>query len=112
MWKLSEEALYNQAQQVAGSYKRQKTEISTFNPQHVFHVNGGVESLEWLDGDTLIAGCQDHALKLIDIEKSYVIKQSILTSHKVPSCMDTANGNLILMGSEDACIRLFDTRAG
>ena len=58
-----------------------------------------------------MAGCQDHAIKLIDIEKSYLIKQSIMTDHKVPTCMDTGAESLILTGCEDSIIRLYDTRA-
>jgi len=46
--------------------------------------------MEWLDGDSLVAGCGDHALKVIDIEKSYLVKQSIMTEYKVPTCLDTA----------------------
>ena len=71
-----------------------------------------MNSLSWLDGDTLVAGCEDHSIKLVDIEKSYIIKQSILTSHKVPTCMDTSSRNLILTGSEDSTIRLWDCRTG
>lgn len=109
VWKLSDETLTNQAVRV-GSLKRQKTEVSTFEPAHTFHVSGGVESLTWLNGETLVAGCQDHAIKLIDAEKSYIVKQSILTQHKVPTCIDTAQDNLVLMGSEDAILRLWDIR--
>lgn len=108
VWKLSEETLSNHAVRVGS--KRQKTEVSTFEPAHTFHVSGGVESLTWFNGDTLVAGCQDHAIKLIDAEKSYTVKQSILTQHKVATCMDTAQDNLVLMGSEDATIRLWDIR--
>ena len=111
MWRLSEDSLYNQVTKTSSS-KRQRTEVSTFQPEKVFHLNGGVESLSWLDGDTLIAGCQDHALKLVDVEKSYVVKQSIITHHKVPTCLDTSGGNLILTGCEDATIRLWDARQG
>lgn len=75
-------------------------------------MKGGVHSLCWLDGDNLVAGCGDHAIKLVDIEKSFVIKQSILTDNKVPTCIDTAQDNLILSGSEDGVIRLWDTRLG
>ena len=63
-----------------------------------------------MDGETLVAGCEDHALKVVDVEKSYIVKQSVLTQHKVPTCIDTAHGNLILSGSEDAVIRLWDLR--
>ena len=37
------------------------------------------ESLE-----ILVAGCQDHAIKLVDIEKSFMVKQSIMLEHKTP----------------------------
>ena len=92
--------------------KRQKTDISTFEPAQCIQINGGVNSLAWLDGETLIAGCEEHAIKLVDIEKSYIVKQSVLTQHKVPTCIDTSSSNLILTGSEDAIIRLWDVRTG
>ena len=57
-----------------------------------------------------MAGCQDHAIKLVDIEKSFVVKQSIMLDHKTPTCIDTGNDNIILAGCEDSIIRLFDTR--
>jgi WD40 repeat protein len=73
-------------------------------------VNGGVKSLSWLNGETLVVGCEEHAIKLIDAERGAFVKQSILTQHKVPTCMDCSQGSLILSGSEDATIRLWDTR--
>lgn len=76
----------------------------------MIQVNGGVQSLNWLDSDTIVAGCQDHAIKLVDIEKSFVVKQSIMLEHKTPTCMDTNGENLILAGCEDSVIRLYDTR--
>jgi len=83
-----------------------------FQPKEYVQVKGGVSSLTWLDGDSLVAGCGDHAIKIIDVENAYVIKQSILTDNKLPTCMDTAFGNLILAGCEDGVVRLFDTRVG
>ena len=73
-------------------------------------MNGGVSTLAWLDQSNLVAGCECHALKIIDIEKSYVVKQSILTNHKVAQCLDTSQANLILTGNEDSCIRMWDQR--
>ena len=95
---------------VDGSLKRRKVEVSTLEPSQMIQVNGGVHSLAWLDSDTLVAGCQDHAIKLVDIEKSFMVKQSIMLEHKTPTCMDTGSENLILAGCEDSVIRLFDTR--
>jgi WD40 repeat protein len=46
----------------------------------------------------------------VDIEKSFVVKQSIMLDHKTPTCLDTGSNNLILAGCEDSVIRLFDTR--
>ena len=72
-----------------------------------------MNTLNWLNGETLVAGCsRDHAIKLVDVEKSHLIKQSILTEHKVPTCLDTAQDFLALTGSEDSVIRLWDTRTG
>ena len=65
-----------------------------------------------MDNETLVAGCLDHALKVVDTVKGNVVKQSILTVHKVATCMDCAQSNLILTGCEDAVIRLWDTRQG
>jgi len=112
LWKLTNEMLSNGAVQAADSLKRQKVEAAELAPTQCIQVKGGVHSLTWLDGDNLIAGCGDHAIKIIDIEKSFVIKQSILTDNKVPTCIDTAQDNLILSGSEDGVVRLWDTRAG
>lgn len=94
--------------------KRQKVEKSAeeIQPREYVNVKGGVNSLTWLDGDNLVAGCGDHAIKVVDVENSYVIKQSILTDNKLPTCMDTAFGNMILAGCEDGIVRLFDTRVG
>lgn len=112
IWKLSEDSLSNFVTQAEGSLKRQRTDISTFAPAKYVQINGGVDSLAWLDGDNLVAGCRDHAIKIIDVEKSYVTKQSIQTEHKVPTSMDTSQDHLILTGSEDAIIRLWDCRTG
>ena len=112
MWRLTNEVLNGGAVQVEDSLKRQKVDVPELEPAQFIQVKGGVHSLGWLDGDSLVAGCGDHAIKVVDIEKSFVIKQSILTDDKVPTCMDTAFGNLILTGSEDGVIRLWDTRAG
>ena len=76
-------------------------------------MNGGVCSLDWLNGDNLVAGCQlDHAIKVVDVEKSFLVKQSLLTDHKVPTCLTTAQDHLVLAGSEDSVVRLFDARTG
>lgn len=98
--------------QAQDSLKRQKVEAVDLEPTQFIQVKGGVHSLGWLDGDNLVAGCGDHAIKVVDIEKSFVVKQSILTDNKVPTCLDTAQDNLILTGSEDGVIRLWDTRVG
>jgi WD40 repeat protein len=71
----------------------------------------GANVIAWLDSDTLVAGCQDHAIKLVDLEKTFLIKQSILTDYKLPTSMDTF-GSKILAGCEDASVRLYDTRSG
>lgn len=66
----------------------------------------------WINGGTFVAGCNDQALKIIDVENNYLIKQSILTNYKVPTCLDTSQDNLILTGCEDGIIRLWDIRSG
>lgn len=43
-------------------------------PKEYIQVKGGVSSLTWLDGDSLVAGCGDHAIKIVDVENAYVIK--------------------------------------
>lgn len=63
-----------------------------------------------MDSDTLVAGCNDHAIKLIDLEKTFLIKQSIMTDYKTPTCMDSSS-NLVLIGCEDSTLRLYDTRS-
>lgn len=71
-----------------------------------------MESLSWLSGDELVAGCRDdHAIKVVDIEKSFVIKQSIQTDYKTPCSLDTAQDSLVLAGCEDCVIRLWDLRS-
>ena len=68
--------------------------------------------INWLNGDNLVAGCMDHAIKIVDVENSHSVKQSILMEHKVATCMDTSQDYLVLTGSEDSQIRLWDTRSG
>ncbi len=66
-----------------------------------------------MNGDDLVAGCkEDHAIKIVDVEKSYVVKQSVHTNFKAPCCLDTAQDSLILAGCEDGAVRLWDVRAG
>lgn len=112
LYKLNEDSLSNMEHSISKSNKRQKTEISTFAPSQSIQINGGISTLTWLDDITLVAGCHEHAIKLVDIEKSYIVKQSILTQHKVPTCIDTSGTNLLLSGSEDSIIRLWDIRTG
>jgi WD40 repeat protein len=71
----------------------------------------GANVITWLDSDTLVAGCLDHAIKIVDIEKTFLIKQSIMTDYKVPTCIDSSE-KLVLVGCEDAVLRLYDTRSG
>jgi WD40 repeat protein len=72
----------------------------------------GANVITWLDSDTLVAGCQDHAIKLVDLEKTFLIKQSIMTDYKLPTCIDSSGANLVIAGCEDSVIRLYDTRSG
>jgi hypothetical protein len=54
LWKINEASLSNFAVQT--SAKRQKTEISSFEPTQSIQVNGA-NVITWLDSDTLVAGC-------------------------------------------------------
>lgn len=65
-----------------------------------------------MNASTFVAGCSDQALKIVDVENNYVVKQSIIMNYKVPTCLDTSQDSLILTGSEDGIIRLWDIRQG
>ena len=77
LWKLESEMM-NAAGAVesqANGLKRQKVAAATdLQPKEYIQVKGGVSSLTWLDGDSLVAGCGDHAIKIVDVENAYVIK--------------------------------------
>jgi WD40 repeat protein len=111
LWTLSEDSLLSKGAQVEGTNKRRKMESSVIKPSHFIQVHGGVESLGWMNDEVLVAGCRDHAIKLVDINKSFLVKQSLITESKVPTCLDTDLDSLILAGSEDGVVRLFDIRA-
>lgn len=72
LYRLTTENLRNQSSQKAN--KRQKTEVSTLTSSSSAQIHGGVQSLEWLDANTLVAGCQDHAIKLIDVQNQNIVK--------------------------------------
>ena len=77
LWKLESEMM-NAAGAVesqANGLKRQKVAAATdLQPKEYIQVKGGVSSPTWLDGDSLVAGCGDHAIKIVDVENAYVIK--------------------------------------
>ena len=93
------------------SNKRQRVETKQLAPHQAIQVKGGVGSLAWLDGQSLVAGCvNDHALKVLDAETAQ-ISATVLTDYKAPLAIDATQGNLIVAGCEDAILRLFDVRA-
>ena len=67
--------------------------------------------MKWSGPSKIFAGCLDHSIKLINVDRSQV-EEVLFTSHKVPTCMDTSQESTLITGHEDAVVRLWDVRSG
>ena len=72
---------------------------------------GGISSLKWVGPSKIFAACQDHTIKLVNADK-YQVEEVLFTQHKVATCLDAFNEDLLLTGHEDALIKLWDVRTG
>ena len=66
--------------------------------------------MKWLNPTHILAGCFDHSLKLINVEKN-LIEEIMLTNYKVPTAIDAIQDNVVLTGHEDCVVRLWDLRS-
>jgi WD40 repeat protein len=115
VWKLDQAILGAEsvaAQKKGAPTKRVKTsQVSNIGPAAKIHCAGGISSLKWASPNQIAAGCRDHTIKLVNVERQQV-EEVIFTSHKVPTSLDSTKGSLLLTGHEDSVIRLWDVRTG
>lgn len=67
--------------------------------------------MKWAGPSTIYAGCYDHQIKIINVDKLQ-IEEVLFTNHKVPTSIDSVQESLVLTGHEDSTIRLWDVRSG
>lgn len=117
IWKLNNYSLNQQREAVVdnktlgGPTKRVKTEgVSQLAPFARINCHGGISSLKWSGPNKIFAGCQDHNLKVINVEKQQV-EEVLFTQHKVPTCLDSSQESTLITGHEDGVVRLWDVRS-
>ena len=72
IWKLDESILNaEQVPQKKGvPTKRMKTgHVQSIGPAAKIHCTGGLSSIKWTAPNRIVAGCKDHTLKLINVER-------------------------------------------
>lgn len=80
-------------------------------PHAKVHCSGGISSLKWSEPGRIIAGCNDHSLKIVNVERQQV-DEILFTQHKVPTAIDSSKGSSLISGHEDGVVRLWDVRSG
>jgi WD40 repeat protein len=68
-----------------------------------------INCLKWINNSEIVTGGYDHAIRIFDTEKE-VLSNSIFTSNKTTTCIDSMKDNIIV-GCEDHHIRLWDIRS-
>lgn len=85
--------------------------VQNIGPAVKIHCSGGVSTLKWTSPNQIAAGCKDHSIKLINVER-HQVEEILFTSHKVPTTIDSSKESTLLTGHEDSVIRLWDVRSG
>lgn len=67
-----------------------------------------INSVCWIDNNTVVTGSSDHSLKLVDVEKLEGI-QTIKTKDSITTSIDYCH-NTLLTSHEDGFIRMWDFR--
>ena len=114
VWKLDESILKSEQipQKKGLPTKRMKTgQAQSIVPTAKINCAGGLSSIKWTSPNRIVAGCKDHTLKLINVERQQT-EEVIFTEHKVPTSIDSSKESILLTGHEDSLIRLWDSRSG
>lgn len=91
--------------------KRQKTNESHISAVSQISCGGGISSMKWNDPTQILVGCYDHAIKIVNVDRAQVV-EVLFTNHKVATCMDAVQSDILITGHEDAVVRLWDIRSG
>ena len=83
------------------------------NPHSKIAVGGhGISAMKWVGPSKIFVGCKgDHTVKIVNSERAQV-EEVMFTQHKVATCLDAVNEDLLLTGHEDALVKLWDVRTG
>lgn len=114
IWKLDSRILKNDAlpSKLGAPTKRVKSDtVQQIAPSAKIHCSGGISSLKWSGPGKIFAGCNDHSLKLVNVERQQV-EEILFTQHKVPTAIDATKESSLISGHEDGVVRLWDVRSG
>ncbi|TNV79220.1 hypothetical protein FGO68_gene6698 [Halteria grandinella] len=114
IWKLDQNILKKDAlpQKLGAPTKRVRTDaVQEISPHAKIHCSGGISSLKWSGPGKIFAGCNDHSLKLVNVERQQ-IEEILFTQHKVPTALDASKETSLISGHEDGIVRLWDVRSG